>query len=100
MILLILLKRRGNPSLSAKLTPRRDTLFQCSQPFDEPFLADMFLTDRVKSTKEVPDRASFLGDRLKIEEKPRRLVIGRSVAPLDFGLDLAPDAFTPPRYRQ
>jgi hypothetical protein len=90
----------SNPSLSARLTPGRDTLFQCSQPFDEPFLAGMLLTNRVKSTKEVLDRASLLGDRLKIDEKPRRLVVGRSVAPFDFGLDLAPDAFIPPRYRQ
>src|ERR1700722_12038229 len=81
-------------------SPRRDALFQCCQPFDESFLADMLLTDRVKSTKEVLDRTSFLGDRLKIEEKCRRLVIGCAVAPLDFGLDLAPDAFTPLRYRQ
>src|ERR1700676_2818370 len=51
----------------------------------------MLLTDRVKSAKEVLDRTSFLGDRVKIGEKPRRLVIGRSVAPLDFGLDLALD---------
>ena len=60
----------------------------------------MLLTDRVKSTKEVLDRTSFLGDRLKIEEKCRRLVIGCAVAPLDLGLDLAPDAFTPLSYRQ
>jgi hypothetical protein len=84
----------GAKDEGAKCNPIR------TQPFDEPFLADMLLTDRVKSTKEVLDRTSFLGDRLKIEEKPRRLVIGRSVAPLDFGLDLAPDAFTPPCYRQ
>ena len=68
------------------------------QPFDEPFLADMLLTDRVKSTKEVLDRAAFPGDRLKIKEKSHRPVIGRRVAPLDCGLDLTPDAFTSPCY--
>ena len=88
------------PPLPPVLFPERDTLFQYSQPFDEPLLADMFLTDRVNSMEEVLDHASLLGERLKIEEKLHRLVIGRSVAPLDFGLDLAPDAFTPPRYRQ
>jgi hypothetical protein len=86
----------ANPSLSAKPA----TLSERGQPLDEPFLADMLLTDRAKSMKEILDRALLLGERLKIEEKLRRLVIGGGVATLDFGLDLAPDAFTPPRYRQ
>jgi hypothetical protein len=50
------------------------------------------LREAMNSMEEVLDRASLLGERLKIEEKLHRLVIGRSVAPLDFGLDLAPDA--------
>jgi len=42
----------------------------------------------------------LLGDRLEIEQKSRRLVIGRGAAPLDFGIDLAPDALASPRDRQ
>jgi hypothetical protein len=60
----------------------------------------MAFVDRAKSMMEVLDCASLLGDRLKVAEKARRLVISSGIAPFDFGFDLAPDAFSPPSYRQ
>ena len=47
---------------------------------------------------EVRHRAAFFGNCPETEEKARRPVIARSVAALDFGLDVTPDAFTSPCY--
>ena len=54
----------------------------------------------VRSRRRKFSLPAFLCYRLEIAQKFCRLVIGSGAAAFDFGLDLAPDAFTPPRYRQ
>ena len=82
---------------SPSLTSTRRALSYCRQPFDEALLPGMPFADRAEPAGEILTRALFPGDHAQVMQKACRLVISSGVAPPDFGLDLAPDAFTPPR---
>lgn len=79
------------------MTSARRARSYCRQPFDEARLADVPFADRAEPAGEILTRTLFPGDNAQIMQKACRLVISSGVAAADFGLDLTPDAFAPPR---
>src|SRR5208282_3520250 len=59
----------------------------------------MSLADRPQALGEIRRGAVLFGERPKIREQARRLVVAGRISARDLSLDLAPDAFAPSRDR-